>query len=868
MDFDFQKNSLETEGYLAQLLLNGEFGDRVVDLILPDGQLHSYECEIWDYKREFPKIPGEKGEDKNQNEAEICEFIKDIASFHNSYGGYILIGIDESDDNFHLNEIILDIGVLNDKLSSYLSSVPVVRYYSFRRTRHGKSIPLGLVFIQKRDTSSPVVKFKKNAKGEFGKRAFNKNDVYGRFKDKCRPASDVDDYQFLLGDRVFGSNLSKSFSYLDNNLPPKDPDLVKFVGRREQISSLWEWVADDLDPIRFLTGFGGLGKTSLAYEFCLQLVQNAPANLDKLVWLTGKEQAFSAITGKYHATRRTDFKDVESFLRTFLLELGTPIEKIDVDWDRHDLLIEVGAALDHFSILLVVDDVDGIGDLVQQSDLVATISSLITQAFARNRRGKTRVLFTSRLEINAGPMQIMKVSGLERGDFYNHVMNTSSHSDVHFNWVETSKLFKKFYSISQGSPLFASAIIRLVAMGDNISNSIDRFEGEDGEDVRKFAFERELQQLSETQAKILYAVMLLGQTNFIELKEALELGSKRLLDELSVLRQFHLLTSDGNPDSGVVLSCPASLAPMSDIVGNYCIKENDVKLRCARIKNIGKDFDNKTAIVISTAMSLIRSGKQEAAIQYLESGMAEIGKRSDLLCMMGRTYMSMVPPRPSQADRYFKDAYERKCERPELYGFWMKAKTLLEDWRGVTQVSDSTPEHLNRGELVIMRLKAISELADQAVDRSDAAAVEMLSFEGLRYGVKVIDERRAMGFMQEILRTMSSLSSVYLGSIYERVQDNPRSYLDLFNGSVDVFQCGVKRSDFVFVSCKSIVEWWGAVEAVGSYDQRAADLAKSSLRKLGAMKKQLQEDGGMVKSLQLVEDSEAKLYSSLQKYTA
>lgn len=70
----------------------------VLDYLLPNGRPHAYETSLWDYKRHLPNLSG-RGEDLDQQTAlEIAEIVKDVVAFHNSYGGYIVAGIDQYAD--------------------------------------------------------------------------------------------------------------------------------------------------------------------------------------------------------------------------------------------------------------------------------------------------------------------------------------------------------------------------------------------------------------------------------------------------------------------------------------------------------------------------------------------------------------------------------------------------------------------------------------------------------------------------------------------------------------------------------------------------------------------------------------------------
>ena len=77
-----------------------DVGPGVTDLLVPDGNPLLFENCLWDFKRKPPilaKNPDKEARDKYKYE--IHELIKDIVSFHNAYGGYLIFGVEDSGQN-------------------------------------------------------------------------------------------------------------------------------------------------------------------------------------------------------------------------------------------------------------------------------------------------------------------------------------------------------------------------------------------------------------------------------------------------------------------------------------------------------------------------------------------------------------------------------------------------------------------------------------------------------------------------------------------------------------------------------------------------------------------------------------------------
>src|ERR1039458_3411649 len=92
-DSVFQRNRR-----LSSYINAGNIGSEVLDELLPTGSPHSYEKSLWDYKLELPTLPLDRkptDSEKVSYAAAMAAIIKDVVAFYNSYGGYLVIGVDD-----------------------------------------------------------------------------------------------------------------------------------------------------------------------------------------------------------------------------------------------------------------------------------------------------------------------------------------------------------------------------------------------------------------------------------------------------------------------------------------------------------------------------------------------------------------------------------------------------------------------------------------------------------------------------------------------------------------------------------------------------------------------------------------------------
>ena len=249
-----------------------------------------------------------------------------------------------------------------------------------------------------------------------GKQAYKRNDIHLRDGDQSRPATTSEDFSLLClpGRRLFGGTVTVAAPVLNNNLGPRDPSLVKFVGREGYLEQLWKWLCDRYSSAKLLAGLGGLGKTTIAREFAEDVIRTSPVGLDQILWVSAKQQLYTAILDTYQPTSRVDFTDVESLLRALLRELGHPDDDIEADAAREALIEMTVESLALFPSLVIIDDVDSL-DPQCQSDVFQTVVQIMNRTMVPNRPF-SRVLFTARLNLGAAPGVTVHSLGAQRSE--------------------------------------------------------------------------------------------------------------------------------------------------------------------------------------------------------------------------------------------------------------------------------------------------------------------------------------------------------------------------------------------------------------------------------------------------------------------
>ena len=823
----------QLHSYIHNLCLDVE----VLNYLLPGGRPHDYETSLWDYKRDLPNTSG-RGDAGEQQEAgiAIAELIKDLVAFHNSYGGYIVAGVDQyakepirGCDN--LDAAGFTVEKLNEQLKSYTKVRIDCRFVRLRISTASGDREIGLLVVPMRAADASVVRMARGAPEMKKKTSFEKGAIFARIGDSCVPLSDdAQLLQFLCSARVLGAPPRQ----LQHNLPPPDPNVIRFVGRGEYLFKLWDWLIDRHTAVKTLTALGGTGKTAIAQEFCRQFIEDAPGWADKLIWLSAKRRTFSAILGRYENATRTDFSTPIDFLQALARETGAPDDDLEeAGDDQGDLLDLVFEQLRGLPSLIVVDDIDTL--LAEEQN---NLFSVVQQLAGRLHETGTRFLFTSRLELGADSQRI-PVKGFDEREFTEYAKMVAKERSVALN----DAVIKQMYRASKGSPIFCSSIIRLAMLGVDIHQAIRAWRGKDGEDVRRFAFEREMRDLSDSATRTLFALCPLGETTQLELKQVLEADEHALNRDLARLRELHLYASGGDPRTGARLEVPEPIILMADILAEKVQDPKRLVTECARLRSKSPRVNDRVAVAIGTVVALWKEGDYEGAEVTARQAVADNRKSGDLHCLLGQCLLKLTPPRAEDADKMFKEARRLECTRAELLSTWMEAKMMIRDWAGIVDVVGKSLPRDVRSHVAFRHAHALSELGRQAVERRDfVKAIER--FKGAMVAAsKTIGQGRAGECVAELRDLCRDCAHNYV-SIVDANRSRPGDRLDVFNAVDDAFECHVTETRMIGVGLEALRTW--AVDALsrGAGDTGPFAILERRIERLDGMRVHLERQGG------------------------
>jgi tetratricopeptide (TPR) repeat protein len=567
-------------------------------------------------------------------------------------------------------------------------------------------------------------------------------------------------------------------------------------------------LCDKYSPCKLLSGLGGVGKTTLVREFAEDVVRNEALGLEKVIWLSAKQQFYTALQDRYVSTSRVDFLDVKSLLSVLLTELGYLDSEIDKEWDSYELIEEVVKALQIIPSLIIIDDVDSL-EPEQQNEVFQVIVRIAERTIDKSKI-PSRAILTARLDLGAAPSQLMKISGLVNDEFVEYLRITCD--QIGLSLKISSKQQTRFHRITDGSPTFAASILRLLQLGMGIDEALEKWKGSHGNEVRRFAFEKELSNLTDSQVRTLYAACTLGETTLLELQQITQSNNTLLLDDLGHLRQYHLLVSgDDVQRGGVKLSVPSGIRLMIDLIKPRVANWSKIEAECLKAKKGSPILQDSTGQIVRQVIALWKDNRMDEALEVARLNAQTNKKSGDLQCLLGRAYLMLDLPHYQQAEVAFKKAFDLGCRKIELSSLWIKAKQYRKDWYGIIELTQQLEEVIGVADVIYYKAQAYLELASMN-ERSNMIDKALDSYNS---GINEIEDawkaNQARGRGAEILEIRSVLYQGYL-SLLSRANSKAEEGIVVWDAIMNAFVSRFRRVEYISLGIIRLEQFWKYAE--------------------------------------------------------
>lgn len=792
---------------IARQVSEGRCDTDVLDHLWDGDSFTYHEDALWDFKAECSVIEDKKGDDSYVRS--LAELVKDVVAFFNSSGGYLIIGFDEKKRELCGFEQHLCIDEVKQRIKSDIGQ-PIEFVYRLVEFQAKK---LGLLYIPKRPDTEQPVRFQKNSKykNKNGKPLYGINDVFGRFDDECRKAETPADYAFLFSrDSGLGQkdqNIHKANVYA--NLPSRDPSLVEFFGRSDELRHLWEWTFDKYNPAKLVTGVGGMGKTTLVREFCEQIEHSPPVFVNNILWFSAKKYSFRPEKGREVTNTgefAPDFDAPENLYRLILENIGFNDHEIEALQSRDDFIDALSSGLSVVSAFIVVDDLDTLSP-DDQTEIFQTINTAVGLA---NRVGtvSSRAIFTSRINLGAAPAQLLQVQGINRSEFFKLAKKYAEALAINLKITSDSKLFRRLFDYSGGSPLFLKSILHLVALGEPLDKALNDWRKNEGEDVRNFAFKRELEQLTDRQRKLLYALCISKGSSRVELEEILQQDYRTLMDDLNSLRKHHLAEVPDSEDvGGFRYAVSKSVSLLENSLMAMISEPKAIERRILQIHKTYAGNERDVAQIVRRTVALWQQGRADEARGLVEYAVSSRDTpHQSLLGLLGRCHLKTSPPDLEAAEAALSKSYDTGSRRKELFDDWCEVLAEKGDWNGLIEVCRKAGKSGNSGRFVFRQAVANNRLASIIYRTGNLASATTLFMKAAR----LADESYHFGdavVPKEDIKTLRKESFESALALAMQDLSADEKGIEVVQIAAEAFECFVRSRFVIEAMTKSAMAW-------------------------------------------------------------
>lgn len=681
-DFDLT----EINRIIYNCISRGCVGAEPLEALIVNNSFIPKESLLWDYKETI-----------NFDALALAKTVLQIVSFHNTCGGYLLYGVKEVEKDKVFSPVEIDLSKVNpaqlrDKIKYFTGRSIDITFKDLTYTMEEVEHNAGLIFIPKRDKHSNPVSFIKNGpENKHGKPLFYPEETYFRYLDKCIKATKTNDWQTLFSDREFNPSYGINNNFdgicrlkITHNLPDKNLICSNFVGREKLLSSLWEWLSDDMEYTKILSGDGGKGKTSIAYQFCRGFIQSPPVNYERIVWVSAKEKQFSGINNEYFDLQESDFNSSESFL-SLLVENCALVVSEYKDVSVRQIKRDLKEALPLFPSIYVVDDIDSLDEDEQRRvvDACRQLGSI-----------NTRFLITTRKKLAYSSDICLDVPGFPLEDFTTYI---SSLVEKYGLKDIKEKEIENLHNTCDGSPLLAASILRLYKQGVPLPQAIKEWKGEAGEDARNAALKREILSLTPEAKRVLLTIFYFVNCSYTELKQAVGMEKIKLVDCLEELQSLFLVNEPKLIESEERFSISNTTSLIISEIQNEMAFDHKRLQDTIKSMKVGPSVrktgnTRKVGLAINQAIALIKDGRIPEAIKTVDEQLRFLSENPDLLLMKARCLATLETPDYGKIRDLLRQSYDAGQRKELLYDLWFKAESELNSANGIIEVSQKALE--------------------------------------------------------------------------------------------------------------------------------------------------------------------------------
>ena len=540
--------------------------------------------------------------------------------------------------------------------------------------------------------------------------------------------------------------------------PSRETVVSDFFGREEELDDLSRWLKKPREPRRWaLEGDGGKGKSAIAYRFAESVItKELTSDLAMVIWLSAKREQRNSFTRETENIASPDFWNLESaqdkIIRAYEKVHGNLVSNGEKDTKCLEWLEVVPA-------LIILDDFDSLRKFGETGVFFETRDFFTDRVVTET---SSRVLLTSRIQVPGFERQSTIVEGFKGDDglaFVDKAVGWFKLPTYLFTPEKERDIRSEILAACEGSPLFVEDLLRLcktyhlagqIKDRDGIRDTIaDWRDAGKGDEVRKYALEREIDTLTEVAREVLLTCALFpaGSISRSEIDIIVERSASEITSAIFTLQGLFLMEApkqyEGEEASRFSMnSNTRSLVEIlnSDLKGRVQRRIKDMtdpppsdpiqysEAIWLRIKEARRASDHNRRDY-PEAVRLLK----EAIGLYLGGDYGQ-GNLGDLHGRLARVYYFWK--RYTDAREHYRKAAAFKCPVEATYVTWCQMEANQKEWSIAAEAAESGLDNLghseggnysraNSAKLYELAGKARSQLAEQySANRQDRQAAD------------------------------------------------------------------------------------------------------------------------------------------------
>jgi hypothetical protein len=456
--------------------------------------------------------------------------------------------------------------------------------------------------------------------------------------------------QLALGGHPWGRELA-------GHLPPGHTIVDAFVGRPRELKELDGWLGSDAPQV-VLWGYGGAGKSAIAFHFARQVQEGGLQPLEAVCWASAKRVELTA-TGEQ--SLQPDFTDTRSLSRGLLTTLyGTLDAHEDVGPER--LLSE----LRDNKCLVVIDDFD----TVMQNEEVARF--LLYDI----RSTQSRFLFTSRNRLPGIPT--IEIRGFPIDELREFVQSRGRAMDV-----DIGDALAAIASVTGSFPLFVIDLLRYARMF-GMKEALSAWQHRQGDAARSYALRRQLEQLGGASPDALIAVAVANRPlTLMEVANISGTTDEDVHHALTELESWRLIERVSDKQ-GSAPGFDMNMNTRRLVLKTYTSDEKTARYRTAFHAITGTTMPRAMRHAIDSTMSVAKfyvlRNDIEGAVRHVNAAMTgELKHSAELHGFLGWVCSQADDKRVDDARSAFRRAHELGAKKWDTYLHWAKLEELAAD---------------------------------------------------------------------------------------------------------------------------------------------------------------------------------------------